>query len=58
MTEQNQIPDPAADDTEGHIHARSDEDASVDSGTEDTEGHIHARSDEDDDDTEGHVRQQ
>ncbi len=55
MTEQNQAPKVAADDTEGHVRFRSDDDAG-----EDTEGHVRFRSDDDAgddaDDTEGHFR--
>jgi hypothetical protein len=57
MTEQNQAPDTAADDTEGHVHFRLSE-------VEDADGHAFRRDDEDgtsarrmhgDDDVEGHV---
>jgi hypothetical protein len=57
MTEQNQTPDTAADDTEGHVHFRMSE-------VDDAAGHI-LRSDDEDgtearpmhrDDVQGHFR--
>jgi hypothetical protein len=60
MTEQNQNPDPTADDATGHAR-RGDEDDTQGRGVhrddDDAQGHVRLRADdEDDDDTEGHAR--
>jgi hypothetical protein len=54
MTELNETPDLAAqdtEDTEGHVRIREDAD-----DTEDTEGHFRREDADETDDTEGHFR--